>query len=45
MTVHPSATVVLLRDAAGGLEILCLRRRSKLNFHGGVCCLYQEDAG
>lgn len=36
MTVHPSATVVLLRDAAGALEILYLRRSSKLNFHGGA---------
>jgi 8-oxo-dGTP pyrophosphatase MutT (NUDIX family) len=36
VTVHPSATVVLLRDGAAGLEILYLRRSSKLNFHGGA---------
>lgn len=31
----PAATVVLLRDGAGGLETLMLRRNSKLAFAGG----------
>lgn len=33
---HPSATVVLLRDAAAGFEMLLLQRASKLRFHGGA---------
>ncbi len=32
----PSATVVLLRDAAAGFEMLLLQRASKLAFHGGA---------
>ena len=32
----PAATVVLLRDAPGGLETLMLRRNSKLAFAGGA---------
>ena len=32
----PAATVVLLRDGAGGLEVLLARRSSKLAFHGGA---------
>ncbi len=33
---HPSATIVLLRDAAGALEVLLVRRNEKLDFHGGA---------
>ncbi len=33
---HPSATVILLRDANEQLEALLLRRNSKLAFHGGA---------
>jgi 8-oxo-dGTP pyrophosphatase MutT (NUDIX family) len=33
---HPSATVVLLRDGAGGLEVLLARRQTRLAFHGGA---------
>jgi len=32
----PAATVVLLREAAGALEVLLLRRNSQLAFHGGA---------
>ena len=32
----PAATVVLLRDAKGALEVLLLRRNSQLAFHGGA---------
>ncbi len=32
----PAATVVLLRDGDGGLEVLLARRSSKLAFHGGA---------
>jgi 8-oxo-dGTP pyrophosphatase MutT (NUDIX family) len=32
----PAATVVLVRDATGGLEVLLARRSSKLAFHGGA---------
>ncbi len=32
----PAATVVLLRDAPGGLETLMMRRDSKLSFVGGM---------
>ncbi len=32
----PAATVVLLRDVAGSLEVLLLRRNSQLAFHGGA---------
>ena len=31
----PAATVVLIREASSGLEVLLLRRNSKLVFHGG----------
>lgn len=34
-TIYPAATVVLLRDAKQGLEVLLLRRNSKLAFAGG----------
>jgi 8-oxo-dGTP pyrophosphatase MutT (NUDIX family) len=33
---HPAATVVLLRDGAGGLELLLVRRNARLVFHGGA---------
>lgn len=33
---HPSATVVLVRDASPGLEVLLVRRSKKLSFHGGA---------
>jgi len=33
---HPSATVVLVRDADDGLEVLLVRRNAKLTFHGGA---------
>lgn len=33
---HPAATVVLLREEAEELEVLLLRRNSKLAFHGGA---------
>jgi 8-oxo-dGTP pyrophosphatase MutT (NUDIX family) len=32
----PAATVVVLRDADAGLEVLLARRSSKLKFHGGA---------
>jgi 8-oxo-dGTP pyrophosphatase MutT (NUDIX family) len=32
----PAATVVLVRDGDGGLEVLLGRRSSKLKFHGGA---------
>jgi 8-oxo-dGTP pyrophosphatase MutT (NUDIX family) len=32
----PAATVVVLRDGPGGLEVLMGRRSSKMNFHGGA---------
>jgi 8-oxo-dGTP pyrophosphatase MutT (NUDIX family) len=32
---HPSATVVLLRDAEEAFEVLLLRRSRRLTFHGG----------
>ncbi len=32
----PASTVVLLRDSSGVLEVLLLRRNSKLAFHGGA---------
>jgi 8-oxo-dGTP pyrophosphatase MutT (NUDIX family) len=32
----PAATVVLVRDGAGGLEVLLAKRSSKLAFHGGA---------
>lgn len=34
--VHPAATVVLLREGGGALEVLLLRRNAKLAFHGGA---------
>lgn len=34
--IRPAATVVVLRDARDGLEVLLLRRSSKLVFHGGA---------
>ncbi len=33
---RPAATVAVLRDGAGGLEVLMGRRSSKMNFHGGA---------
>ena len=36
MNPDPSATVVLLRDGPSALELLLLRRSSKLVFHGGA---------
>ncbi len=33
---HPSATIVLVRDASDSLEVLLVRRSKKLNFHGGA---------
>jgi 8-oxo-dGTP pyrophosphatase MutT (NUDIX family) len=33
---HPAATVVLLRDGAGGCEVLLVRRSAQLSFHGGA---------
>lgn len=33
---HPSATIVLLRDRAGSIEALLVRRNKKLDFHGGA---------
>jgi 8-oxo-dGTP pyrophosphatase MutT (NUDIX family) len=32
----PAATVVLVRDGVGGLEVLLAKRSSKLAFHGGA---------
>jgi 8-oxo-dGTP pyrophosphatase MutT (NUDIX family) len=32
----PAATVVLIRDGVGGLEVLLARRSSQLAFHGGA---------
>lgn len=34
--VRPAATVLVLRDAAAGLELLMLKRASKLAFYGGA---------
>lgn len=34
--VHPAATVVLLRDGGAGVEVLMMKRSSKLAFHGGA---------
>lgn len=33
---HPAATVVLLRDEQDSVEVLMLRRSSKMAFHGGT---------
>jgi 8-oxo-dGTP pyrophosphatase MutT (NUDIX family) len=33
---HPAATVVLLRQADSGCEVLLVRRNSRLDFHGGA---------
>ncbi len=33
---HPAATVILLRDGEPGIEVLMVRRNSKLAFHGGA---------
>jgi 8-oxo-dGTP pyrophosphatase MutT (NUDIX family) len=33
---HPAATVVLLRDANDGCEVLLVRRNAQLSFHGGA---------
>lgn len=33
---HPAATVVLLRDADDGCEVLLVRRNAQLSFHGGA---------
>jgi 8-oxo-dGTP pyrophosphatase MutT (NUDIX family) len=35
-TIAEAATVVLLRDASAGLEVLLLRRAKQLAFHGGA---------
>lgn len=35
-TVHPAATVVLVRDGARGCEVLLVRRNAQLSFHGGA---------
>lgn len=32
----PSATLVLLRDAGAGIEVLLVRRNRRLDFHGGA---------
>ena len=32
----PAATAVVMRDAAGGIEVLLLKRSSQLAFHGGA---------
>ena len=34
--VHPSATVILLREAEKKIELLLLRRNSRILFHGGA---------
>jgi len=34
--IRPAATVVVLRDGVAGLEVLMLRRNSKLAFYGGA---------
>lgn len=34
--IHPAATVILLRDANPGVELLYLRRNAALSFHGGA---------
>jgi 8-oxo-dGTP pyrophosphatase MutT (NUDIX family) len=36
VAIQPSATVVLLREAPAGFEMLLLQRASKLAFHGGA---------
>jgi 8-oxo-dGTP pyrophosphatase MutT (NUDIX family) len=36
VVAHPSATLVLLRDAPTGLETLLVRRNARLDFHGGA---------
>jgi 8-oxo-dGTP pyrophosphatase MutT (NUDIX family) len=36
VTPHPSATVVLMRDGAGDIEILMVQRSAGLSFHGGA---------
>jgi 8-oxo-dGTP pyrophosphatase MutT (NUDIX family) len=33
---HPAATVVLLREAQNGWEVLLVRRNAQLSFHGGA---------
>ena len=34
--MHPAATVVCLRDGSEGVEVLLVRRNSRLVFHGGA---------
>jgi len=34
--VHPSATVILLREAENKIEFLLLRRNPRISFHGGA---------
>src|SRR5262245_65529704 len=36
VTLLPSATVILLRNASDHIETLLLRRNSRLSFHGGA---------
>ncbi len=35
-TIHPAATVVLIRDSEKGMEVLLLRRSKELDFVGGA---------
>lgn len=36
VVAHPAATVVLVRDADGGCQVLLVRRNAQLAFHGGA---------